>query len=320
MKSEKLLRSRNNQRRDSPSLSSWVQMHRRTALQSWQRLLKTPASSFATIFVIAVGLLLPALLYGVSSNLSSVLDNLNGSAQISLFMDRGSTASELRLVREDLLFDDAISNVELISSEQALEEFSAATGLSEISQQLSDNPLPATLVVTPMDADPQSVATLAARLGATPHVELVQVDSQWIQRLTAVSRLVAVSGQILTIVIVLGLFFIVGNTIRLAIENRRDEIRVVKLVGGTDAFAARPFLYAGMYYGLGGGMLATMLQFAVVIGFNSALQDLLQLYESNFHLQGFGFTSIAALVLGGGAIGWLGALLASFRQIAAIDP
>ena len=111
MKSEKLLRSRNNQRRDSPSLSSWVQMHRRTALQSWQRLLKTPASSFATIFVIAVGLLLPALLYGVSSNLSSVLDNLNGSAQISLFMDRSSTASELRLVREDLRFDDAIRNV-----------------------------------------------------------------------------------------------------------------------------------------------------------------------------------------------------------------
>ena len=120
--------------------------------------------------------------------------------------------------------------------------------------------------------------------------------------------------------IVLGLFFIVGNTIRLAIENRRDEIRVVKLVGATDAFAARPFLYAGMYYGLGGGMLATMLQFAVYIGFNSALQDLLQLYESNFHLQGFGFTSIAALLLGGSAIGWLGALLASFRQIAAMGP
>jgi energy-coupling factor transporter ATP-binding protein EcfA2 len=88
----------------------------------------------------------------------------------------------------------------------------------------------------------------------------------------------------------------------------------------TGAFAARPFLYAGMYYGLGGGMLATMLQFAVYIGFNSALQDLLQLYESNFHLQGFGFTSIAALLLGGSAIGWLGALLASFRQIAAMGP
>ena len=320
MKSARSPRSRNHQRRDSLSLSSWVQIHRKTALQSWQRLLKTPASSFATIFVIAVGLLLPALLYGVSTNLRSVLDNLSGSAQISLFMDNGSTASEILQVSKDLRSDHAISSVQLISSEQALEEFSAATGLSEISQQLSDNPLPATLVITPLNADPQSVATLAARLGGAPHVELVQVDSQWIQRLAAASRLIAVSGQILTIVVVLGLFFVVGNTIRLAIENRRDEIRVVKLVGGTDAFAARPFLYTGMYYGLGGGMLATMLQFAVFIGFNSALQDLLQLYESNFHLQGFGFTSIAALLLGGSAIGWLGALLASFRQIAAIDP
>mgnify|MGYP006982505610 CR=1 FL=1 len=109
------------------------------------RLLKTPASSFATVFVIAVGLLLPALLYGVSTNLSSVVDNLNGSAQISLFMVRGSTASELQQVSEYLLSDDAISGVVRISSEQALEEYSAATGLSEISQQLSDNPLPATL-------------------------------------------------------------------------------------------------------------------------------------------------------------------------------
>ena len=320
MKSQSSQRSHSNQRRASPSLSTWVQIHRKSALQSWQRLLKTPASSFATVFVIAVGLLLPALLYGVSANLSSVLDNLNGTAQISLFMDNGSTASELRRLSEDLLSDHAISSVALISSEQALEEFSAATGLSDLSQQLSDNPLPATLVVTPVNADPESVATLAARLGGTSHVELVRVDSQWIQRLAAASQLVAVSGQILTIVVVLGLFFIVGNTIRLAIENRRDEITVVKLVGGTDAFAARPFLYSGMYYGLGGGMLATVLQFAIFIGFNSALQDLLQLYESNFHLQGFGFTSSAALVLGGGAIGWLGAVLASFRQIAAISP
>ena len=320
MKSQSSQRSHSNQRRASPSLSTWVQIHRKTALQSWQRLLKTPASSFATVFVIAVGLLLPALLYGVSANLSSVLDNLNGTAQISLFMDNGSTASELRRLSEDLLSDHAISSVALISSEQALEEFSAATGLSDLSQQLSDNPLPATLVVTPVNADPESVATLAARLGGTSHVELVRIDSQWIQRLAAASQLVAVSGQILTIVVVLGLFFIVGNTIRLAIENRRDEITVVKLVGGTDAFAARPFLYSGMYYGLGGGMLATVLQFAIFIGFNSALQDLLQLYESNFHLQGFGFTSSAALVLGGGAIGWFGAVLASFRQIVAISP
>lgn len=320
MKSGRSQRSRNHRRRDSLSLSSWVQIHRKTALHSWQRLLKTPASSFATVFVIAVGLLLPALLYGVSTNLRSVLDNLNGSAQISLFMDSGIPVGEILQVSEDLLSDQAISSIQFISSEQALEEFSAATGLSQIGQQLSDNPLPATLVITPLHADPQSVATLAARLGSVPHVELVQVDSQWIQRLAAASHLIAVSVQILTIVVVLGLFFVVGNTIRLAIENRRDEIRVVKLVGGTDAFAARPFLYTGMYYGLGGGLLATILQFAIFIGFNSALQDLLQLYESNFHLQGFGFTSTTALILGGGAIGWLGAVLASFRQIAAISP
>ena len=311
--------SRNRSRSDSPSLSSWVQIHRKIALGSFQRLLRTPASSFATVFVIAVGLLLPALLYGININLASVLNNFNGTAQISLFMVSDSDESNLLHVSESLLTDNAIASVEFISSQQALEEFGAATGLIEISQHLVDNPLPATLVITPVDTDPPAVEALAARLQGTPFVELVQVDSQWIRRLAAATRLLAVIGQILTVVIVLGLFFIVGNTIRLAIENRKDEIRVIKLVGGTDGFAARPFLYAGVYYGLAGGVFAAILQFLVLIGFNSALQDLIQLYESNYQLQGFGFTSIAVLVLGGGAIGWTGALLASFRQIAAIS-
>lgn len=235
-------------------------------------------------------------------------------------MEIGTDESSLTQVSEDLLTDKAIAHIEVISSQQALEEFSAAAGLLEISQQMANNPLPATLVITPADVNPESVAALALRLEDTPLVELVQVDSQWLQRLAAASQLLGAIGNILTVVVTLGLFFIVGNTIKLAIENRRDEIRVVKLVGGTDAFAARPFLYTGMYYGLAGGLLAATLQSLVLLGFNSPLQDLLQLYESNFQLQGFGFAGIAALVLGGGVIGWAGALLTSFREIAAISP
>jgi cell division transport system permease protein len=307
-------------RQASPSLSSWLQIHRKTGRDTLQGLLKTPISSFATVFVIAVGLLLPALLYGISANITSVLENFNGSAQISLYMELGIDESVLSEVSEDLLTENAIAHIEIISSRQALEEFGAAAGLLEIGQQMADNPLPASLVITPADVDPGAVAALAARLQTNPLVELVQVDSQWLQRLAAASQLFAIISKMLTAVIALGLFFIVGNTIKLAIENRRDEIRVVKLVGGTDAFAARPFLYTGMYYGLGGGLLAAILQWFILIGFSSALQNLLQLYENSFQLQGFGFVSILALVLGGGVIGWIGALLTSFREIAAVSP
>ena len=168
-----------------------------------------------------------------------------------------------------------------------MDEFGTATGLENLLQEMASNPLPGAIVVAPANVSPAAVDDLVRQLQDLPEVDLVQVDGRWLQRLAAISELVGAIGRVLSLIVILGLFFIVGNTIKLAIENRKAEIRVIKLVGGSDMFAARPFLYAGFFYGLGGGILAIALQGIVLITFNSSLEALMQLYEGDFQLRGF---------------------------------
>lgn len=297
-----------------------LQVHRQVAKTSLKRMIKTPVASFMTLFVFAVSLLLPALLFSLNNNLLTVLGDFQNSARITLFLQETVNETEGLEISNNLLTDNAINSVEYTSKSQALIQFGDASGLTEVLRQMDSNPLPAALVVTPADPAPAAVDALAQRLQQLQQVDLVQVDSQWLLRLQALTDLVLTIGQALALLVVLGLFFIVGNTIRLAIENRKDEIRVIKLVGGTDGFVARPFLYTGLFYGLGGGILACVLQLLVLRGFNSSLQTLIRLYESSFELQGFAVLDSVLLILAGAAIGWFGALVASFRHIRVISP
>jgi len=302
------------------SLSRWAQEHRSVAKTSLWRILKTPASSLMTSFVIAVSLLLPALLLGLNSNLAVVLSGFQNSAQITVYLEQGLPESSAIVVSDNLLTRADIINTRYISAEQALRDFGTASGLGQLSEELTENPLPAAIVITPQDPTPESVEALAQQLEEIPEATLVQVDSRWLQRLQAISDLVSIIGQILTLIVVLGLFFIVGNTIKLAIENRKDEIRVIKLVGGSNLFIARPFLYAGLFFGLAGGICASGLQAVVLLTFNSSLAELMLLYESSFELAGFGIINVLLLIFAGAVIGWSAAFLASFRHIRAINP
>ena len=309
-----------NPRRGGGALKRWLQSHRRVAHSSAQQLLTQPVSSLLTVFVIAVSLLLPALLFALNTNIAQLLSEFRQDTQISLYLADDVSEERGLQVSEDLLTRSDISSVDYISKARGLAEFSTAAGLSDVLAQLPDNPLPAAIAVTPARAEPAAVVDLAADLGAIPEIELVRVDSQWLQRLAAVSRLIAVVGSGLTIIVVLGLFVIVGNTIKLAIENRRREISVIKLVGGTNGFIARPLLYAGLYYGGAGGVLAIVLQQVVLATFNVPLQELLSLYGASYSLQGLGLTGAATVILAGAAIGWSAALLASLRHIWSLEP
>lgn len=313
-------RNRTSKKSESGILKPWFISHARVARASATRLIATPVSSFLTVFVIAVSLLLPALLFALNDNLRTVTSEFQESARISLYLVSDLAESEGLQISEDLLANPDVSAVTYISSSAALAEFSAASGLGAVLTELPSNPLPATILVTPTSLDPTLITALADTLAMRPEVDLAQVDSQWLQRLAAVSRLIAVIGTGLAVIVVLGLFVIVGNTIKLAIENRRSEISVIKLVGGTDSFIARPFLYSGLLFGGAGGLLAVVLQLIVLAIFNSPLQDLLSLYDSSFDLRGFSFTSAVTLVVLGSAIGWTAALFASYRHIRSLDP
>jgi len=302
------------------AIRQWLLTHGRVARSSGWRLLAQPGSSLLTAFVIAVSLLLPALLFALNSNLTQLLAEFRQDRQISLYLQDTLKETEGLQVSEDLLSRPDIAAVDFISSAQGLLEFSAASGLGEVLLQLPSNPLPATILVTPVSEEAALIDALATELGLHPAVALVQIDRLWRQRLQAISRLISVAGSGLGVIVVLGLFVIVGNTIKLAIENRRMEISVIKLVGGTDSYIARPFLYSGLFYGSVGGLLATVLQLIVLYLVNIPLRDLLKLYDSAFVLQGFDLSGAMLLILAGASIGWVAALIASLRHIWSLEP
>lgn len=279
----------------------------------------TAISSLATSCVIAVALLLPALVFGLNTNLTSLLDGFQNNARIILFLNNDVSETQGMQVSDNLLTDLSIIATEYISSSAALTDFGAAAGISDILSSMENNPLPAGIVITPSTTDPTAVQILGDRLATLAEVELVQIDSLWLQRLAAISGLVSTIGQVLVLVVLLALFFIVGNTIRLAIDARRDEIRIVKLVGGTDSYALRPFLYLGLYYGLAGGLLAALLQLVVFNRFNVSLQGVILLYDGQYELRGLGIVGALGLIFSGGLVAWFAALVSGRRCIGQID-
>ncbi len=311
---------RNTRASQSESFSDQLQVHRRIARRSVRKLLQTPTASFVTVFVVAVSLLLPALMFSLNSNLSSLLSGFRESAQVTLYLKDDVSETEGLEVSNSLLTRSDINDAYYVSPSQGLDEFGAASGLENLLQEMINNPLPGAIIVTPADPSPVRVDGLVSELQNLTQVDVVQVDSRWLQRLAAISNLVTALGRVLSVIVILGLFFIVGNTIKLSVENQKAEIRVIKLVGGSDMFAARPFLYNGLFYGLAGGILASALQVIVLVSFNSNVEALMVLYESDFQLRGFGPMNALLVILAGASIGWTAALVASLRHIRGISP
>lgn len=307
-------------RPQTSALEKLFWQHRVVARDSLQRLLRSPLATAVTVAVIAIALLLPALLLLFQQNLGSGIAELDRSARISVYLEAGLSDAEAQEVGNHLQTWDGLLSVELISSSQALAAFSENAGLGEVLTSLDENPLPATLLLVPDSADLQQLEALQAELEALPEVAVVELDRAWIARLQAIRNVVSVLGQALLIFVLLGLFAIIGNTIRLAIENRRQEIRVQKLVGATDGYIARPFLYTGFLLGSAGGVTACLLLLMLWLLLGASSRELAALYNSGFELSSLSPLSALGLVLLGGGTGWVSALISSYRNIAAIDP
>jgi len=146
-------------------------------------------------------------------------------------------------------------------------------------------------------------------------VELAQIDLEWIQRLIAIRAVIERSGLLLTVILSLAVLFIGGNTIRLGIENRKSEIRVIRLVGGTNSFVARPFLYMGLLLGATGALIACLIIFMMQLGYYDLLDNLLSLYGANFQLRGYGIMYSLTLLLLGSCLGWGGALVSTAQHL-----
>jgi cell division transport system permease protein len=303
-------------------LRAWLGSHRLECKQSLLRLLSIPGSSVMTWLVIGIALALPAGMYVALDNMERVSAGWDGTARVSLFLSEQVSRKDGQDLAESLLADASIEQTEYISSENALAEFKAISGFGEALDSLNENPLPAVIVIRPAGSIVNALTTsaLLEKLESLPQVDMAQLDMEWVQRLYALMELARRAIYALAALLALGVLLITGNTIRLAIENRRDEIVVTKLVGATNAFVRRPFLYTGWWYGLGGGLVAWFIVQVVLQILSGPVVELVGLYEGSFALRGPNFNETLGLWLGGAVLGWAGAWLAVARHLGDIEP
>ncbi len=302
-------------------LSAWMQHHRLSAADSLVRVLENPGGSLLTWLVIGIALALPVGLNVALDNVSQVSDSWESPAQISLFLQNGVSRERVQELEAELAALDGVSETRFISREEALEEFRDLSGFADVLANLQENPLPNLILITPRATlDEPAVSALRVELEANSDVAEAVLDMEWLQRLNTLMELsrrivLAVGGML-----VIGVLLILGNTIRLAIESRRDEIVIVKLVGGSNGFVRRPFLYTGLWYGVGGGVLAAILVSGALWFLEEPIGDLALLYESAFYLSGLGVMGALNLVILGGLLGLAGAWLAVSRHLVHIEP
>lgn len=301
-------------------LHSWLASHKSSCIDSAQRIVRQPFGSFFTCLVIAVALSLPMGLTLLLNNLNELGASWQQAARISVFFQLETSDKQAKSVLESLQEHSGIAEASWISREQALQNFSSFSGLGQVLQELPDNPLPSSLLITPAQVDPAALQELVHSLQNMPHVQQVQLDLQWVERLAAMLKLGERFIFALTVLLIAALLLVVGNTIRLHIENRRIEIEVIKLVGGTDGYVRRPFLYMGALYGIGGGCLAWLLLLWGFSWMNESVVDLAGLYGSDFRLAGVPLEDGISLLIGAVLLGYIGAWLAVARHLRELLP
>ena len=265
-------------------LHAWLESHRASLADSLRRLGKQPIGSFFTCLVMAVALSMPMGLSLLLKNVEQLGGSWQRAAQISLYLKLDAGSRDGEALRDEIKGMPGVADAQYVSREQALEEFQQQSGLGEALRELPDNPLPGVVVVTPTEVDKPALDALRQRLAELPRVDVAQLDLVWVERLAAILKLGDRFVFGLAVMLISALLLVIGNTIRLHIENRRIEIEVIKLVGGTDAYVRRPFLYMGALYGLGAGLLAWGILAFGLNWLNEAVVGLSGLYGSDFAL------------------------------------
>jgi cell division transport system permease protein len=291
------------------------------AINSFQRLCASLVPTLMTWLVLGIALSLPGALYLTLENLARLGSDWEGAAQLSLFLNKsidkkGGDQLAARLVQQPL-----VEGVRFITAEQALNEFQDLSGLGDVLSSLDSNPLPSVIIVKPVEeAQAAKIELLAAELLAWPEVDELALDLHWLQRLQSIMTVGHRITLALFCLLSLGVLLVIGNTIRLAIENRRDEILIVKLVGGTNAFVRRPFLYTGLWYGLGGGLFGWLILLLGMFWLEAPVRALADLYHSQFELGALGIAESIGLWFGAALLGLAGAWLAVARHLGSIEP
>ncbi len=256
------------------------------------------------------------------ANLERLTGDVNDSVQISLYLHDHIDDAEGRKLAAEIKTWEGVGTTEYISQEQALVSFQSTSGFGEVISNLPKNPLPAvvTLTISKQSLTASTAKEIELRTKELNSVAQVKFDLSWLKKVQSVTNFIhqAVTG--LSVLLAIGVVLVVGNTIKLSIDSRKEEIVVTKLVGGTNAFIRRPFLYMGLLFGAGSAIIALLLLSMGMLVLTSSIADISGAYGSQFKLNGLGVINSISLLIGCAGLGWLGAWLASAQHIRALEP
>ncbi|MDX1251604.1 MAG: cell division protein FtsX [Gammaproteobacteria bacterium] len=303
-------------------IKNYLLNHLYALVYSLGQVSRAPLSSVMTVVVIGITLAFPAGLYVVLKNAQRLAAGWDDAAQISLFLKKDVDDQAAARLAKRLHDRSDIASIKTVLPDQALKEFQRQSGFADALRALEGNPLPAVLLIQPAAgfADPVAVERLQSSLRKLPEADFVQLDIQWVQRLHAVLGVAQRGVEILAVLLGLAVLLIVGNTIRLGIQNNRDEIAITKLIGATNAFVRRPFLYAGTWYGLLGGLIAWGLVALALWLLDAPVRQLSALYDSGFELGALDIWTALLLLAAGTLLGLLGSWLAVGRHLSEAEP
>jgi cell division transport system permease protein len=299
---------------------SWVRNHMAVGKNALAKLLGAPIATIMTVAVLAIALTLPGFLFTVLSNVQNLTQGWEGETRLSLYLETSLTDEDADRFSRTLLLRDDIAAIDFISRSQGMLEFKKYSGFGDVLDSMNDNPLPAVVVLLPKSRLVADLGIMRAGLQALPEVNEAVLDLEWLQRLDAMLAVAKRAVFVLGVLLGLAVLLVIGNTIKMEIESRRDEIVVSKLVGATDAWVRRPFLYTGVWYGLLGALSAWLIVQISWLMLETPAQELAQLYRSQFQLSGLGFSGSALLLFMSVLLGWLGAWVAVRRHLREIEP
>ncbi len=299
---------------------SFITIHFKQAKASLSTLFERPLGNLLTLAVICMALAMPAALYLLGKNISAASSHVTSPSQVSAYIQEHTPEARIMVFKDQLESLPEVAAVEFISPQQGLDDLSQYSGFEQAISLLDDYALPGVLVITPYQQDQPAIKALATQVSGEEIVTDVRLDEDWLTRLDAIKTLVG--GVVLTLsILMLGsVFLIVGNTLRFNVLANKEEIQTMKLIGATNSFILRPYLYSGMWFGFIGAVSAWILTALITILLNSSVEQLALLYDSRFRLVGLSWDESLLLVMLGTFLGCLAAKVSAQRHLKEIEP
>ena len=306
-------------------MRSYIARHFQVMISTLGDMVRSPANTINTTLIVAISLLLPLFLYVVVKSSEGLSESWQGRPQISVFLQSSVTSNEAQLIFQEVQLHPSIELAEFVTPKQALEEFRLLSRNSSLDEELAfigENPLPPSIVLMPnnLSTTPSALKDLTEQLEKIEGIDNIRLDLDWTQRFNAILSVVKRAGLLLSVLLAVALILIVGNTIKLLIYNRRDEIEIAKLVGATNTFVRRPFLYFGSMIGFFGSILALIFLLISANLIDQPLAELASMYQSKSILHSLSAAEILAVLGIGPALGWLAARWSVAQHLWRIRP